>query len=129
MSFNRLTYDTCNYKKDLSENVSALGYVLDPARYEHQQKCRHNLGLLGGSAVSHVAGNLVDLESELRGQTRLNSKCPCNKYMPSNDGIIRNDKTEPIDTKMKHLPSCQMIGYRAVPLPVGKDLGYCAKSK
>lgn len=127
MSFNRLMYDTCNYKQNLQESVSTLGYVLDNARYEHKQKCRHNLGLVGGSAVSHVAGNLVDLESELRGQTRYQSKCPCNQYMPASDGMIRNDKTAPIDTTMKHLPSCQMIGYRSIPLPTTRDLRACPK--
>jgi len=127
MSFNRLTYDTCNYKQNLNESVSSLTYVLDTARYEHKQKCRHNLGLVGGSAVSHVSGNLVDLESELRGQTRFASKCPCNQYMPSANGVIKNDKTAPINTTMKHLPSCQMIGYRAIPLPSGTVNRSCGK--
>ena len=29
-----------------------------------------DLGVIGGTAVSHIRGNLVDLETDLRGTTR-----------------------------------------------------------
>lgn len=117
MSFNRSKYDTCTYKCDLQNNVSTLGYILYPLRYNRDDKCRHQLGFLDGTNVSHISGNLIDLESELKGQTRLLSKCDNNKYIPTNDNMIKNDKTPPIDTTMKHLPSCQAITYRSVNLP------------
>ena len=107
MSFNRTKYDNCSYKVDLKSSVDTLGYILSPHRYENENKCMHQLGLVGGTSVSHIKGNMVDLESELRGQTRIISKCPDNLYTPSNNGIIKNDKTEPIEQEMKHLPSCQ----------------------
>ena len=75
MSFNRTTYDNCSYKQELQNNVSTLSYLLSPYRYEHENKCRHQLGFVGGTVVSHIQGNLVDLDSELRGQTRIISKC------------------------------------------------------
>lgn len=117
MSFNRTKYDTCSYKQNLHGNVSTLSYILSPINFENANKCRHQLGLIGGTAVSHIKGNNVDLESELRGQTRYISKCGNNMYVPTDDGIIKNDKTEPIDTKLLHLPSCQTIMYKSVPLP------------
>ena len=92
MSFNRTTYDNCSYKQELQDNVSTLSYLLSPYRYEHENKCRHQLGFVGGTVVSHIQGNLVDLDSELRGQTRIISKCGTNQYVPTNDGIIKNDK-------------------------------------
>jgi len=126
MSFNRSMYDTCSYARDLKDNVSILSYVLSPYRYEHQEKCRHNLGLVGGTAVSHVQGNMVDLESDLRGQTRLLSKCTSHYASPvAEGGVISNDKTAPIDTSKKHLPSCQMISYRSVPLPRQDNYSKC----
>jgi len=125
MSFNRTIYDNCSYKQDLQENVSTLSYILSPYRYEHKDKCRNQLGLIGGTSVSHIKGNLVDLDSELRGQTRIISKCQANSYVPTNDGIIKNDKTEPIDTTMLHLPSCQTIMYRAVPAPPDMNYNHC----
>lgn len=117
MSYNREIYDTNNYKLQLQESVSTLDYILSPFRYEHNDKCRHQLGLLGGTDVSHIKGNIVDLESDLRGQTRLLSKYGGSQYIPTNDNIITNDKTAPIDTTMLHLPACQTIMYRAVPIP------------
>ncbi len=131
MSSNRLIYDTCAYKHTLSQSVGPLAYVLDPSKYEHCHKCRIELGVVGGTAVSHIKGNLVDLETDLRGQTRLASKCPELKYQmpcpvkgtnncqpqsivirgnPSNQGRV-------INTGLQHLPACQMFRYKPVPLP------------
>ena len=75
--------------------------------------------------LNTVYGNLVDLESELRGQTRIISKCGTNQYVPTNDGIIKNDKTQPIDTTMLHLPACQSIMYREVPMPPKINYNKC----
>lgn len=122
MSFNRTKYDTCSYKQNLQENVSTLSYILSPMYFEHKDKCRHQLGLIAGTSVSHIKGNMVDLDSELRGQTRYISKCGGNMYVPTDDGIIKNDKTPPIETTALHLPSCQTIMYRAIPLPPKMDI-------
>ena len=119
MSFNRTKYDNCSYKVDLKSSVDTLGYILSPYRYENGNKCMHQLGLVGGTSVSHIKGNMVDLESELRGQTRIISKCPDNLYTPSNNGIIT------IDQQMKHLPSCQSIMYKSVPLPPPLKINNC----
>lgn len=125
MSFNRTKYDNCSYTTDLKSNVDTLGHILSSYRYEHKDKCMHQLGFVGGTAVSHIQGNLVDLDSELRGQTRILTRCPTNKYVPSDDNVIKNDKTEPINTQMKHLPTCQSIMYRSIPLPPPVKMNYC----
>jgi hypothetical protein len=123
MSSNRLLYDPCEYTQKLHESVSSANFVLDPVKYEHVNKCRHEFGLLGGTNVSHVAGNLVDLENDLRGQTRPMTKCSGYKYTgPSPDGAFVPGKEyikpvvhPKIDTSLRHLPSCQMIHYQHVP--------------
>lgn len=126
MSFNHITDDSCTYARNLRENVSMLSFQLSPYRYEHPDKCRHELGLRGGSAVSHIQGNMVDLESELRGQTRYNTKCAWRQAKPLvADEPIINDKTAPIETRKTHLPACQMISYPAVPLPPAMELPRC----
>jgi len=125
MSFNRTKYDNCSYKVDLKSSVDTLSYILSPYRYENNNKCMHQLGLVGGTSVSHIKGNLVDLDSELRGQTRILTRCPTSKYTPSENGIITNDKTDPIDPTMKHLPSCQSIMYRETPLPPPLKINNC----
>lgn len=131
MSFNRLKYDNCAYQHELSESVGTLSYVLDPMRFEHTNKCRFSLGLVGGNNVSLVSGNVVDLESDLRGITRLQSKCPTEKYLnpcprgnmndcQPNQIVIKGTPTKQervVDTSKQHLNSCQMIRYKSIPLP------------
>ena len=126
MSFNKTAYDTCTYSRHLKESVSILGYQLSPFRYEHADKCRHELGLIGGTSVSHVKGNLVDLESDMRGQTRLVTKCISKQWHPLKPGEpITNDKTPPIDTKRIHIKGCQMLSYKEVPIPKGVNYDGC----
>jgi len=130
MSSNRLMYDTCAYVKRMDESVEPLAYVLNPMKYENCQKCRHELGLVGGTAVSHIKGNLIDLENDLRGATRKLSLCPKMKYAPSKNNNITltgkcSGKTRNIDTNLQHLPSCQMIRYRPTPLPPAMKFKKC----
>lgn len=127
MSFNRLKYDTCEYQQELKQSVGTLSYVMSTLPFENCQPCRHELGLVGGNAVSGIKGNMVDLESDLRGQTRILTKCPTRKYTPSNDGFIHNDMTNPINTQPMHLPACQMISYKRVPAPPPLVLDKCGR--
>ena len=60
---------------------------MDRMKYENCNKCRNEFGLLGGANVSHIKGNLVDLENDLRGQTRPNTRCPDKKYKPTNSKL------------------------------------------
>jgi hypothetical protein len=94
---------------------------MDPIKYERPEKCRMELGIVGGTAVSHVSGNMIDLENDLRGANRPVSSCPMYDHLPGNGQVIQRHEQykpvihEPIDTTMKHLPSCQMISYGSVP--------------
>ena len=120
---NRLAYDACAYSKSLGESVAPLDYMLDPVKYEHCDKCRIELGLVGGTAVSHVTGNLVDLENNLFGIDRPNTHCPTYKFLPpQGDYVQGNEYVKPVehpqvDTSLRHLRSCQMHDYPAVPQP------------
>lgn len=122
MSMNRTTYDKCVYEQELNQSVSPLAYVMDPIQFNNCNKCRMELGVVGGTAVSHIAGNLVDLENDLRGQTRPSAQCPAYKYLPVGRGeqvqgreFIKPVEHPAIDTTPVHLPPCQMINYGAVP--------------
>ena len=115
---------------------------MDPIRYENCNKCRNELGLIGGTNVSHIRGNLVDLETELRGQTRHASLCPSKHYQtncqtgdltncaPSNINIPPTScgQQRTINTEMVHLPSCQMIRYKPVPLPEPMVVNQCGQT-
>ena len=120
----------------------AGGYTQIPQKYYHPNGGRNALGLIGGNDVSLASGNLVDLESDLRGTTRDLSNVPSRKYQPScplgskatgplaplesscppwpkqlvfterPTGRVRTVSTEP-----RHLPTIQMFSYPGVPRP------------
>lgn len=128
MSSTRLPYDTCAYNVDLRQSIAPLNYMLDPAKYENCNKCRMELGIVGGTAVSHINGNLVDLENDLRNQNRPYSHCPEYNYLPNeNQGkeFIKPVCHPVIDMNMSHLPSCQMVGYGSVPLTPELNISRC----
>lgn len=139
MSSNRLMYDTCEYKNRVDESVGSLEYLLDTVKYENCNKCRMELGVVGGTAVSHIAGNLVDLETDLMGITRKASLCPSNKFNsscagkniancnPSNIVINGSVAQNPgvIDTTKLHLPSCNMVRYKPIPNEPAMNLSQC----
>lgn len=130
MSFNRLSYDTCEYRKRLDESVGPLSYVLNPMKYENCNKCRHELGLASGPAVSQIDGDLVTLESELRGQTRPASLCPSMKYQPTYGDSIQIagsscSAPQTLSTRLVNLPPCQFIRYKPIPLPPKPNLDFC----
>ena len=143
MSSNRLMYDNCAYVTNIKQSVAPTHYMLDVSKYENCNKCRMDLGIVGGVGVSHIRGNLVDLENELRGQNRNASACPTKHYVPARltednsffqPSSIKientpNRKGRTIDTRMQHLPSCQMIRYKSVPLPENIRYDTCPPPK
>lgn len=107
MSSNRLSDDLCTYRRALGQSVDPLEYILSPMKYEHCRRVRMKMGIVGGTAVSHVVGaNLVDTESELRLQTRAATRCPELHYDPRRDGP---------SNRMEHLPTANIAHYKKVP--------------
>ena len=105
MSFTKHSWEKCTYTSDVSQSTAPLGYILDPIRYKHCTPCRFEKGIVGGNNVSVIDGNLVDLENDLRGQTRQLSLCTADQYMPS--------KSDPKPTL--HLKPCMMFDYPEIP--------------
>ncbi len=76
MSFNRLSYDSCAYSKTLQQSTDPLEYSLYKGKFESCKNCpdfTNNLDF----------GVRTDVESDLKGQTRIGSKCVSEKY-PTN---------------------------------------------
>lgn len=87
-SFKSLTrgiYDSCAYKRRLHESTSPLMYNINPVAYESCTKCHMAypgfIGALGGQGFG-IGPDRVDVDSDLRGQTRLLTNCPTHKYNP-----------------------------------------------
>lgn len=130
-SQNRLIYDRCAYNEDLTQSVSPLAYMLDRSRYENVNKCRVELGVVGGTAVSHAKGNLVDLENNLFGIDRPETTCSAYKFIPSSDPYVQGKEyIKPvchpkIDTKMKHLKTCQLQSFQGIEMPQKEEPAKC----
>ena len=133
MSFTRLQYDTCEYKQELSDNVTVLGYTLDPIKYNHCTPCRSELGLVGGNNVSHAVGDLVELENDLFGINRGNSRCASTRFIPRGDNFVQgNDlykqtKFPLVDTTPQHLQSCQFFPLPSTPAPPAMQPFTCSR--
>jgi hypothetical protein len=106
MSSNRLKYDVCSYKSDLKQSVKPMNHVMDPIRFENCNKCMHKVGIVGGTGVTHIKGNLVDLESSMFGITQPATKCPEYEWAPLEGNSIvskeylKCDKHSPIDVTL-----------------------------
>ena len=126
-------------RKSSTRALALSSYTLNPIKYENCNQCRMELGIVGGTAVSQIKGNIVDLENDLRGQTRPASLCPSKKYHPACPNKI-GDACQPaqlqvqgngcsagmtIDTRLQHLRPCQMIRYKPVPLPPPMKIQTC----
>jgi hypothetical protein len=139
MSFNRLFYDTDTYSHLLKENDSILDYVLKPDKHYREKNCRIERGVVGGNNVSQISGNLVDLESDLFGITRLASLAPTSKYSsncaftdlnhctPDNILIKGSPKTQKrvINTNLNNLNTCSLINYKPRLGPVKIEVPSC----
>lgn len=82
-SFSRSLYDECALKKKDEESAGPFQYMTDSQVSESTSSC-----FLGASPFQHnqlhsISSEYVDIESDLRGQTRNLSKCPEHKYNPN----------------------------------------------
>jgi hypothetical protein len=109
------------------------GYTMIPQKFYHPNASRNALGLVGGNEVSVAAGNLVDVESDLRNITRDLSKAPTKQYRPScplggakecpawPKQLVFTDRSSgklvSVNTQPRHLPTSQMMSYPGVPAP------------
>ena len=87
------------------------------------------VGTVGGNGVSLFNGNLVDLESDLRGQTRPLSNCSNKKYVPkcnsnsNNSGIPCGDFNR--NQNLVNQPACQLYRYPQMPQPPKQEVYKC----
>jgi len=91
---------------------------------------RHILGLVGGNDVSPIKGNMVDLESDLRGINIPNTFAPWRQYQPpevNQTKIVRDNLKEhlKINVEKSHLPTYQMWAYPGMPAPVPMKSEVC----
>lgn len=72
----RLPYDDCAYNKQLQESNAPYQYQMYDGKFENCNKCVFDI------YTRPFDPTIVDLESELRNQTRNASNCPSKQYDP-----------------------------------------------
>ena len=75
MSFNRLSYDSCAYSKTLQQSTDPLDYSLFKGKFESCTTCS-----VGDFTNNLDFGVRSEIESDLKGQNRVGSKCPSEKF-------------------------------------------------
>lgn len=75
MSFNRLPYDECAYKKALEQSTTQNDYSFYIGAHENSTECS-----IGEGISNPPHSTKVEVESELWGINRNLSRCPENKY-------------------------------------------------
>jgi hypothetical protein len=107
-------------------------YVENVFSYVHKKPARHILGLIGGNEVSLPAGNMVDVESDLR---RLNiplTYCAARQYQPppsqQTEIVRKNVKSDlKINVRPRHLPGIQMWSYAPTFAPMPMRVQQCGR--
>lgn len=106
---------------DTKQSMKSSQLILDNVKYEHEDKCRVEFGILGGTNVSHTKNNLVDLENDLIGLTRTSNKCSEFQYVPAEGTIlkpinyIKPTVNPELNLQKEHLKSCNFFDYQEVP--------------
>lgn len=82
-SFSRALYDDCSLKKKNQESVAPFEWATDSSVIESKQSCYFAASPFMHNPFNSVPSNIVDIESDLKGQTRQLSKCPETRFNPN----------------------------------------------
>lgn len=81
-SFTRNLYDKCALEKKDQESTSPFQWVTDSQVTESKMSCHQGASPFMQNPFKSIPINKVDIESDLRGQNYMNSRCPTHKYNP-----------------------------------------------
>ena len=85
MSFNRLDYDTCAYKQELSESIGPGEYLLATPNIACEDCFTLDPQLIMQRAGASVAKKMpmIDVDSELMNINRKLSNCSSDEFIPA----------------------------------------------
>ena len=84
MSFNRLNYDTCEYKQTIAESIGPGDYMVNkpPISCEPCYPFPPSIRLQHSGDSVDMNQYMIDIDSEMLGLNRKASKCPSKKFLP-----------------------------------------------
>jgi len=111
MSFSRMGYDEGAYQHYLRETTGSGAYMLQTPRVDCEgcfyPNPRIRIDRYGGAVCDK---NLIDVDSELIGITRRNSRCPTERYIPTGKEFCKTAPMkdcyilDPEDTRISNPP-------------------------
>ena len=103
MSHTSFKNDSCFLNQTNKSNKSILDYTLDTSAFVNKNECSDFTPTFLSYIPSGTKEINIDLENELRGSIRPNTKCASCKFNPSEIHDHTNDmsilKTQQVDTK------------------------------
>jgi len=81
-SFTNSLYDECNLEKKHQESTSAFDWITDSV-YEHKDSCHVGVSPFMHNQFRSIPSNAIEIENDLRNQTRLLSRCPGTRFDPT----------------------------------------------
>lgn len=81
-SFTKSLYDECNLTKKNQESTDVFKWITDSV-YEHPDSCAVEASPFMHNQFKSIPSKAVDIENDLRNQTRLLSRCPETRFDPS----------------------------------------------
>jgi len=99
-SFTRSAYDECELQKQFSENQASFQWATDSNVIESKESCFEAASPFMHNPFKSIPNESIDIESELRGQTRNLSRCPQHKFDPTTFKPINIKLNECKDKKL-----------------------------
>lgn len=81
-SFTNSLYDNCNLQQKQAETTGPFKWITEPI-YENKTNCFVNEAPFMHNTFKNIPSSSVDIESDLRNQTRLLSRCNSSRFDPT----------------------------------------------
>ena len=83
MSFSKSKYDSCASNMQKDGNKSIFDYIVDKSRFVNDNECNNYTAPFLTYIPTGTPTINVDIENDLKGMSRITSKCINCKYTPS----------------------------------------------
>lgn len=84
MSSTKTKYDICTSNQLKSSNKSIFDYIVDKSRFVNDNECNNYTAPFLTYIPSGTPNRNVDIENDLKGMSRITTKCTDCKYKPEN---------------------------------------------
>ena len=90
MSFTKSKYDLCASNQQKDSNKSIFNYIVDKSRFVNNNECNNYTAPFLTYIPTGTPTMNVDIENELKGMSRITSKCIDCKYTPPDLNQVQN---------------------------------------